>query len=194
MPTPHSAPPSRNAPQTRQRILGAAKRCFSYKSYENVGIREIAAQAGVDAALVSRYFGGKEQLFEQVLQGAFDVKQHLPKCNEDMGIFLVGQVLGDKAETVDDGFNPLRLILLAAASPETSAVVSSRFQIEFVQALASRLGGRNANVRASLIASYVIGLATMRHLLGSPDLDMTLQDEPVSLVVAAIQSCVTQPD
>jgi AcrR family transcriptional regulator len=193
MPTPKSASPSRNSVQTRQRILGAARRCFSSKSYENVGIREIAGESGVDAALVNRYFGSKEQLFAHVIQDAFNVEEHLPANLKDIGAFLVGQVLNDTPAADDDGFNPLRLLILAAASPETSSVVSERFNLEFVQPLALRLGGRNAGARAALIASYVIGIATMRHLLDSPDLDLSLQDESVSLVVAAIQACVIQP-
>lgn len=192
MPTPKSETPSRNAAQTRQRILDAARRCFSSKSYENVGIREIAKASGVDAALVSRYFGSKDQLFEHVIQGAFNVEEHLPENLEDIGAFLVGQVLNDTPEADDDGFNPLRLLILAAASPETSAVVSKRFKLEFVQPLALKLGGRNADARATLIASYVIGIATMRHLLDSPDLNLSVQDESVSLIAAAIQACVTQ--
>ena len=192
MPTPKSETPSRNAPQTRQRILDAARRCFSSKSYENVGLREIARESGVDAALVSRYFGSKDQLFAHVIENAFNVEEHLPENLEDIGTFLVGQVLNDTPEADDDGFNPLRLLILAAASPETSAVVSDRFNLEFVQPLAMKLGGRNANARAALIAAYVIGIATMRHLLDSPDLNLSLQDESVSLVVGAIQACVTQ--
>ncbi|WP_397452355.1 TetR family transcriptional regulator [Pseudomonas sp. NA-150] len=184
---------ARNASQTRLRILSAARRCFSCKSYENVGIREIAAEAGVDAALVSRYFGGKEQLFAEIIQGAFNVEEHLPTDLNGIGAFLVEQVLNDEPTPEDDGFNPLSLLLLAAASPETSTVVSNRFQKEFVQPLAQTLGGRNANVRAALIGSYVIGLATMRHLLKSPDLAPPLLDESVTLVINAIQSCVAHP-
>ncbi|NVZ54462.1 TetR/AcrR family transcriptional regulator [Pseudomonas sp. B6002] len=193
MPTPKSAMPSRNAAQTRQRILDAARRCFSSKSYENVGIREIAGASGVDAALVSRYFGGKEQLFAHVIEGAFNVEDHLPENLEDIGAFLVGQVLNDEPQADDDGFNPLRLLILAAASPETASVVSERFKLEFVHPLALRLGGKNADARAALIAAYVIGIATMRHLLDSPDLKLSAQDESMSLLVDAIQSCVIQP-
>ena len=183
----------RNSAETRQRIFWAARQCFSYKIYESVGMREIASVAGVDAALVSRYFGSKEQLFAEIIQGAFNVEEHLPDDLEDVGKFLVERVLSKSPVPNDNGFNPLSLLLLASASPATSTVASSRFHVEFVQPLALKLGGRNANVRAALIGSYVIGLATMRHLLDSPDLDNALKDESVTLVIAAIQSCVSPP-
>lgn len=181
-------PQTRNSTETRQRILDAARHCFSRKSYEHVGMREIAGEAGVDAALVSRYFGNKEKVFLEVIQGAFHVEEHLPASLDQVGGFLIGQLLTDGDG--DDGFNPLRLLLLAAASPETAAVVSARFHTEFVLPLAARLGGDNAAMRAALIASYVIGVATMRHLLESPALDAASSGEAIALASAAIQACV----
>jgi AcrR family transcriptional regulator len=180
---------TRNSSETRQRILNAARCCFSRKSYENVGMREIAGEAGVDAALVSRYFGNKEKVFLEVIQGAFHVEEHLPERMEDLGAFLIGQLLNDDGDD-DDGFNPLRLLLLAAASPETAPIVSQRFHAEFVLPLAGKLTGGDAATRATLIASYVIGVATMRHLLASPELGPGSAGAAVALASAAIQACV----
>jgi AcrR family transcriptional regulator len=181
--------PSRNAIDTRARILDAARISFSERSYENVGVREISRSAGVDAALVNRYFGNKEKLFAEVVLGAFDVEEHLPDSLDSLGAFLVKGVMGD-GEPEDEGFNPLRLLILAAASPETAPVVSAQFHAEFVVPLAGRLGGRDSEMRAALIASYVIGLATMRHLLGSPVLASASQRKLAGLAAAAIQKCV----
>ncbi|NWD66096.1 TetR family transcriptional regulator [Pseudomonas gingeri] len=180
----------RNSIETRQRILSAARHCFSCKSYENVGIREIAAEAGVDAALVNRYFGNKEGLFTEVIDGVFHVGEHLPESLENLGDFLVGQLLDDTQTDTDTGFNPLRLLLLASTSPATATMISARFHAEFVEPLALMLKGRDANLRAALIGSYVIGLATMRHLLESPSLISTPQRKAAKLVGAAIQACV----
>jgi hypothetical protein len=69
--------------------------------------------------------------------------------------------------------------------------VSARFHAEFVQPLAKLLRGRDAELRAGLIASYVIGLATMKHALGSPALGPAAQRRTIALVGAAIQACVT---
>lgn len=178
----------RSASETRGRILGAARECFSRRSYENVGVREISRMAGVDAALVNRYFGNKESLFAEVVQGAFHVEEHLPESLDTLGAFLVKGVMGD-GEPEDEGFNPLRLLILAAASPETAATVSAQFQAEFVTPLAKRLGGRDAELRAALVASYVIGLATMRHLLDSPTLASASQRKIIALAGDAIQAC-----
>jgi hypothetical protein len=51
------------------------------------------SEAGVDAALVSHHFGGKEGLLTQVEAGAFYVEEHLPESLDKMGEFLVAQVM-----------------------------------------------------------------------------------------------------
>ena len=62
----------RDAAATREAILKAATLRFATQGYERAGAREIAADAGVTAALVNRYFGSKEALFAEVIKLALD--------------------------------------------------------------------------------------------------------------------------
>lgn len=55
----------------RASIIAAARDLFSSKGYAGVGVREIAAQAGVNHGLVHRHFGSKEEVLRAVLQGMF---------------------------------------------------------------------------------------------------------------------------
>ena len=48
---------------TREAILAAARARFGDLGYDRPTIRGIAADAGVDAALVHHFYGSKEQLF-----------------------------------------------------------------------------------------------------------------------------------
>src|SRR5215470_4763426 len=57
----------RNAAATREAILLSARRAFARAGYDGAGLREIAADAGVTAILVNRYFGSKEGLFAEVI-------------------------------------------------------------------------------------------------------------------------------
>lgn len=185
------APPApRNAEGTRERLLAAARARFSRDTFENVGTREIATDAGVDAALVNRYFGGKEKLFAAAIEGAFRIEEHLPDRLDDLGEHLAGQIMDDADELEAGEPDSLRLLLRAAASPSTAALVSARFHAEFVTPLARLLRGRDTELRAAMIASYVIGLATMKHALGSPALTGAARRKAVARVGAAIQSCV----
>jgi len=180
----------RNAEHTRKRILDAARRHFSRSSYENVGTRDIASDAGVDAALVNRYFGTKEKLFSEVITDGFLVKEHLPERMSDLGTHLAAQVLEGAAESSADEFDAVRVLLRAAGNPAIAPLVSECFHREFVAPLAKMLHGRDTEVRAAVIASYVIGLATMRHGLASPCLAGDNENKAVAIAAAAIQACV----
>src|SRR5690554_5722499 len=58
----------RNAAVTRKAILQAARTRFALESYDLVGLRAIAGVAGVDPALIKRYFGCKAELFACVVE------------------------------------------------------------------------------------------------------------------------------
>jgi AcrR family transcriptional regulator len=66
----------------RAEILGVARRLFGAKSYSTVSIADIASEAGVARALVSHYFGGKRQLYLEVVRQMMvvpaSVSQRLP--------------------------------------------------------------------------------------------------------------------
>src|SRR5690348_11114784 len=47
---------------TRQEILEAARLLFAQRGYQATTMRAIAAEAGVNAALLHHYYGSKEQL------------------------------------------------------------------------------------------------------------------------------------
>ena len=51
------------ADRTRAAILAAAQKLFAGQGYELTTVRDIAAMAEIDPALVIRYFGSKEELF-----------------------------------------------------------------------------------------------------------------------------------
>src|SRR5471032_2960658 len=58
----------RDADATRAAILAAAKMHFARSGYDGAFLRDIAADAGADAALINRYFGGKDGLFAAALK------------------------------------------------------------------------------------------------------------------------------
>ena len=54
-------------PETRVEVLEVARRRFLADGYQAVTMRSVAAEAGVDAALISYYFGSKKGLFGAAL-------------------------------------------------------------------------------------------------------------------------------
>ena len=53
---------------TKDLLLTNACKMFWSKGYSNVSVREISNAAGVDVALIARYFGSKRGLFEATLE------------------------------------------------------------------------------------------------------------------------------
>jgi AcrR family transcriptional regulator len=50
----------RSAPATRAAILEAARNRFGTHGFDRVRLRDVAADVGVDPAMVIRYFGTKD--------------------------------------------------------------------------------------------------------------------------------------
>ena len=55
----------------RESVIAAARKLFAEKGYAGVGMREIAAAAGVNQGLIHRHFGAKSEVLHAVLQGMF---------------------------------------------------------------------------------------------------------------------------
>src|SRR5256885_9793448 len=66
--TPGPGQRQRDAERTRERILDAALREFADKGYAGARVRQIAERAGVNAQLISYYFGGKEGLYGELVR------------------------------------------------------------------------------------------------------------------------------
>lgn len=59
---------ARDAARSRERLLTAAVELFSERGFDRTTTREIGEKAGVDAALIARYFGSKTGLYLAALQ------------------------------------------------------------------------------------------------------------------------------
>ena len=55
--------------QARRKLLLAALKKIGEKGYENASVREIADEAGQNVAAIAYYFGNKEKLYAEVLEG-----------------------------------------------------------------------------------------------------------------------------
>src|SRR6516165_5702651 len=104
----------RDAAATRQAILEAATGRFAAQGYERAGVREIAADAGVTAALVNRYFGSKEGLFAEVIGRALDMGHLLEGQRGDLADHLARAVVNGGDDAPDGVLTPLLLLLHSA--------------------------------------------------------------------------------
>lgn len=155
----------RNATTTRHAILAAAAQRFLQDSYECVGLRDIARDAGVDVALVSRYFGSKEELFHQVLRGDRDDKEPLEGDPTDLPARLADLMLDKGCENDRDNVERLLIILRSASSPKAAEVVRGALRHDMLEPFAELIGGRNAALRASFVMAVFMGTTILRTVM-----------------------------
>jgi AcrR family transcriptional regulator len=163
---PKCMPPRKKcAATTREAILGAARARFLGESYDTVGLRDIARDAGVDVALVSRYFGSKEELFRLVLKGGDDNAVELPTDPRALPAFF--QSLCDQGEDAacTHKRDKLMIMLRSASSAAAGEVILASFRKDVLQPLADVIGGQEATARAVLTMSVLIGTNFLRNIL-----------------------------
>ncbi|HVJ03088.1 MAG TPA: TetR family transcriptional regulator [Sphingomonas sp.] len=175
---PTQAPPrSRNAAATRQAILASARRHFARDSYENVGLREIARDAGADPALISRYFGSKEQLFKESVRADRELMQGITReaLPAHFAALLLDGDTGD-ADHAADEMDRLMILLRSATSPKPSSIIREAIDEDILGPVAALLGGADAALRASLGLSVLMGTGIMRSALAIAPLDSLSAD------------------
>lgn len=157
----------RDAPRTKARILAAAQQAFAEVGYSQAGIRDIAAIAGVDSALLLRYFGSKAKLFEAALIDAVPQFEGMDLDQAGFGARLTAKFL--------ESFLDLRaqaMIALSTSDPEARAISVRVMEEHAIAPLARWLGPPNAEARAirMTMLSTSFMLYTRQIPLMSPDL------------------------
>lgn len=189
-------PRPRNANATRQAILEAARERFCSESYDDVGMRDVARDVGVDAALISRYFGSKEDLFVAVLDSCKNGRDLMEGAREDFGERLAREIIyGDMTpcEHEDGGAKMRGLLILLRSVGSTKAmdVVQRTSHSRFFEPLTQWIGGEDAPVRARLAAGLIMGMAIGRELSdGYASLDEAQKASLARRTGAALQDLV----
>jgi AcrR family transcriptional regulator len=150
---PHDADASRRA------LLDAARGVFDEVGYDRATTREIGERAGVDPALIARYFDSKEGLFIAAIAAG-------PAEEEDLD-FAPLALLGFLLERWDErGHTPIsRALASPALTPEArrqiAAVVDDRVLTGLVVELRER-GAAEPELRAELLVALAVGVAMTR--------------------------------
>lgn len=178
----------RCAKTTRDAILEAARGCFSRDSYENVGLRDIAARAGSDAALVCRYFGSKEELFGEVLKSSGDPNELFIEAREDFGQSVAAMLVDDPQD--DRKLEGLVIMLRSAASPKAAELIRNSIATRFHEPFAQWLGGEDAQVRARLLGGILLGMSMSRAITPGYGLDDQNRARLRESLAGMLQACV----
>ena len=167
-PTLAPAPPRRrDAAATRAAILEAAKAQFAQAGYDRASLRDIAAEAGADVALIKRYFGGKEALFTEALKASFNPER---LRGWDRATFAgdIAEMMAGPAHSGEARAESFQFLLRAATSPATAPLLNLAIQDRFLAPIRDWLGGEDAGPRARVLAAAFIGLLVERLIRDAP--------------------------
>lgn len=175
---------------TKQAIARAARRLFSRQGYAGTSVRAIAAAAGTDPALVIRHFGSKERLFLETVavEGRFEHVTSGPI--ETLGERLVLSLL---TELPEQTFNTWRAMLRATDSDLVRTRLIDAMEQMFIEPLAPRIAGPDAELRARLVAAVISGLLDAVALLADRRIMEASTETLVRLYGASIQALLDGP-
>ncbi|MDO9415743.1 TetR/AcrR family transcriptional regulator [Pararhizobium sp.] len=174
------------AERTREAILSAARILFAERGYDGATVRDIAARAGIDPAMVIRYFGGKDMLFVQ----AADLDLRLPDLSDVPGDAIGETLVRHFLAIWETGgaAGGLPVALRSAASNELAAGrLREIFATQVAPALA-RAPGIRPGPLAGLVASQLLGLAFCRYVLKLPPVVVIPPETLVIEVGRSVQS------
>lgn len=185
---PKSQHRARDAVATRRAILDAATIRFGQDSYDRVGLREIALDAGVDAALIVRYFGSKEGLLRECLAGAMFPAVISQGKRSDFGENLMAVFFDDQVHQVE--LNSLKLLLRSATVPALGPILTEVVRDQLMTPFIEWLGGEDAPMRAQLINLLAMGASLQPLVLGSGTLDEEDRKRFRGLMARSIQRLI----
>lgn len=182
-----TAPPQVPGPG-RDAILRAAHRAFTQRPYADVTIRGLAADAGVSPSLVVKHFGRKEELFNAVADFGPVAAELLAAPLGTLGRHMVVTLVNHRRETQSD---PLLRVVFSLGNRDERSLLRDRFREQVTDALATRLHGPEAALRAELIAGHLIGLGATLSLHRDGAGARATPEHIADLYAPALQALVT---
>jgi AcrR family transcriptional regulator len=181
-------------PVAREQILAAARRCFGEHGFAGATIRRIAADAGVDPALVLHYFGTKADLFAASIDMPISPTEEiaaLARSDPDRLGEAILRTLSTLWEQPEARAAWLGLIRSAASDRRAARMLREFLAATVVRPLAGALDVPDADRRIALVASQIVGLGMTRYVIELPPLAEAPIDEVVATLAPVLQHILT---
>ena len=170
-----------DAQASRGALLDAADALFDERGYDATTIRDIGARAGVDAALIARYFGSKKGLYLATLER--EPREALPAE-------LVRAIEHMLSRSEQRGLGPIPLAMVSPTmSDELRARVRQIIARRVVEPFAAELAARDVpdvKLRAEILVALSIGVSLTRASATLP----ALAEAPLDKLLAVLQTVI----
>jgi AcrR family transcriptional regulator len=152
---------------TREDILRAARRRFASYGYDRATFRNIAADAGVDPALIVQFFGSKQDLFVAATQPPVTLAELSEQSDADDApdpARGLARLLMRWLEDDDAREAMIARIRSAATEPAAAELVRQMVNAQLT-GFAPLIAGDRPDVRASMVASQFLAVVWMRYVV-----------------------------
>ncbi|AKA02322.1 TetR family transcriptional regulator [Streptomyces noursei ZPM] len=173
----------RDAQGTRRLLLDAASHLFAERGYERATVRDIASRAGVNQALLFRYFGSKKALFGEVMARG---GQEQLRATPPERLFEVA-LRGMLAEGAGPGTDrSLEVCLRSIGGSDEIGEALRGLGDEYADVLATLSRADDGALRGDLALSWLLGIGLMRVVVGKEPLASADPDAVCRLVGEAL--------
>ncbi|MEA3511830.1 MAG: TetR family transcriptional regulator [Actinomycetota bacterium] len=179
---------------TKSEILDAARSTFAELGYESATLRRIATAAGVDVALISHYFGSKENLFVAVHDLPITPSEFadvFEGASEDE----IGRRVARRSLSALAADDSPAISLMRAASTNANAAAMLREFIDgtLIDPISQMIDAPDARERVALVASQLLGVLFTRHVVGVHELNAAAIDDLVEAIAPTLQRYLSGP-
>jgi AcrR family transcriptional regulator len=181
------------APDTRAEILASARTLFASRGFGSTTIRAVAAEAGVDPALVHHYFGTKDDLFIAALQIPVDLRKLLQPVVAQGADGAAERLIRTFLGVWDDPANQAAFVgvFRSLMEPAGERLLKEGFLPVVLRPVALALGLDRPDLRMPLVASQVFGLIMCRYLLHLEPIASMGQEQLVATYAPTVQRYLT---
>ncbi|MEB3367955.1 TetR/AcrR family transcriptional regulator [Saccharopolyspora mangrovi] len=180
----------RDSAATKEALLQAASELFTERGFSATTVRDVAARAGVNQALLFRYFGSKQELFAAVLTR--NNEQVIAELSaEELPRQLLINLL-DSAEP--NGEHPLVAMLRSWSDERAAEMLRGELGDRYTERLAELTDADDARLRADLVLAWVFGIGMVRSVLGKSPLSEADPEVIVRYVTRAASALLERTD
>ena len=181
----------RDATATREALLHAAHARFIRLGYDRTTLRDVAADVGVNLALIKRYFGSKEGLFKAALASAPQLlggEAEFPRDRAGLVAALSQQLSAGSWPEYRE--HPVLMLLRVSGDERVDSLRRQALQ-EFSEQLLEVSGSQPLNdderlLRAQLVVALGVGIAVLRSAVGLQPLSGVTSEDLIGPLGAVI--------
>jgi AcrR family transcriptional regulator len=172
----------RDSNASRAALLDAAAELFAERGYDRTTVRDIASRAGLNQALLFRYFGSKQAVYAAVVaRSGRDRLAETPR--EELLANILRAILEGKRKD-----NTLHIMLRSSGEDMVAKNINKELGDEYLRALAVLTDRDDGDLRAHLVLAWITGIDLLRSVSEVEPLASADPEQVVGYVLPAVRS------